>query len=247
MHVLAAMQLNHVNRWPERLFDDGRTDDGNSNQRAKEKLTKMNRMRIIGLALVAVFAMSAVAAASASAFTEFVAKPEGGKFPVTLTDENPAGNNHVFTTNGKEVVCKKEKSTGTIEKEKSATNVEEVTYTECHVKAIFEFAAEVSKAKYEFNAKGSVSVLNTITIKVPVAGCEVKVSNENAKKEKVNQNLKTVTYKNSEPVKTLEVKAAVEKITWTGTGGECGKEGAEGKYTGNSVAKLPGTGTIEVK
>jgi hypothetical protein len=71
----------------------------------------MSRTRIIGLALVAVFAMSAVAASAASAaLPEFI--PTGKKFPVAFTSKS--GVSILWTAGGKEIVCQSDTNKGNI-------------------------------------------------------------------------------------------------------------------------------------
>jgi hypothetical protein len=86
----------------------------------------MNRLRIIGLALVAVVALSALATATASAaLPEFV--PTAGKFPVKFTDTSGAGT--LETVGGHKVTCKADSSTGEFTGAK--TNKETFIFTGC--------------------------------------------------------------------------------------------------------------------
>jgi hypothetical protein len=191
----------------------------------------MKRFRIIGLALVAVFAMSAIASASASAFTEFVGTPVGG----AITDANPAGNVHKFKTAVGTVECKQETSSGTVTAEKSATNKEKVKYSECKVTEPFAAAATVSEAEYLFNANGSVKVENTITVKTSLCTITVKPQSDTG-----------ITYANLAGGQ-LEVKTAVKNIVYS-TSGLCGTKTNEtgGEYSGIAVAKVAG-GSLQVK
>jgi hypothetical protein len=188
----------------------------------------MKRIRLIGLAVVAVFALSGVAVSSASAFTKFVAKPLNAE----VKDHNL--NTHKFKTAVGTVECKTETSKGTVESLESATNLESVKYTECKVTEPFEAAATVSEAKYLFNAGGSVKIENTITVKTSLCTITVKPQEDTG-----------VTYANL--AGKLEVKAAVKNIVYS-TSGLCGTKTNEkgGEYSGNSEAEVVG-GTIEVK
>ena len=184
-------------------------------------------MKVWGVALVAVFALSAVAAANASAA---VFKASG-----TGTLSGKALNNQVFNTGIGNVTCTTAASSGTVvaplEKE---TQEVAVKYSGC---TAFGFVGvEISEAKYLFNANGSVNVVNTITIKVPAAGCSVTVSPQTG--------LKTITYVNSSG--KIEEKTNVSGIKSKGSGGVCGGESTTGTYTGNNLIELVG-GTIEVK
>jgi hypothetical protein len=177
-----------------------------------------------GLALVASFAMSAVLSTPALAVEHFFNATQATK----LTDKNPAGNEHVFTTKpgGTQVKCKEETSKGEAVAGKQKTNVEEVTYKSCTALG-FPATVKPENIKYEFSAEGWVSLQTTVTIEVPLAGCHVTV--------KAPQNeLKEVSYTNLAGGK-LEVTANVKNISSEGSGGSCGGASTEGTYTGKSV------------
>jgi hypothetical protein len=95
----------------------------------------MKRIRIIGLALVAVFALSALVASAASAATvkpEFV--PANGKFPVAFTGTSGAGK---LETIGKRTIsCKTDSITGSIASAGEANKVI-VTFKGCTTKLLF--------------------------------------------------------------------------------------------------------------
>jgi hypothetical protein len=74
----------------------------------------MKRIRIIGLAIVAVFALSAVAASGASAFTTWDVEGSPVTAPVETTSESAAG--LTLSSGGTTVVCKGT-DTGTVEPE----------------------------------------------------------------------------------------------------------------------------------
>jgi hypothetical protein len=80
----------------------------------------MKRFRILGLALVAVFAMSAVAATAASAL------PEYSKFPVKFTGTSGTS---VLKAGGTTVTCTSDTAEGTIAT--ATTTTSKVTYTKC--------------------------------------------------------------------------------------------------------------------
>lgn len=192
------------------------------------------RIRALVLSLVAAFAFSAVAVAAASAH-EFEATKTGPATDVQTSTQ-------VFKDEPKAVAveCKKLKSTETIESLKTKTQKAKVKYEEC---TAFGFPASISEAAYNFNAEGSVTIENTITIEVPLAGCKVTVGPTG------NSALKTITYENKTGGK-LEVKSNVSKIVSkvTGGGGLCGKEGElkEGTYTGNALV-TPASGELKWK
>lgn len=79
----------------------------------------MKHIRIVGLALVAVFALSAVAASAAFAGSEFLA--EGGASPAGITVKGKGGLATFESTGGAKVVCNKSESTGTFKSALEAT------------------------------------------------------------------------------------------------------------------------------
>jgi hypothetical protein len=97
----------------------------------------MKRTRIIGLALVAAFALSAVAAASAlAAEPEF--KPETGGFPVNFSSSSTTNETKLEVEGGNTVKCKGLSSSGKLESARKAGEVV-VHFTNCKVKvSIFE-------------------------------------------------------------------------------------------------------------
>jgi hypothetical protein len=194
----------------------------------------MKRIKIIGLAIVAVFAMSVVGVASASAH-EFVASKTG-----KLTGK--ALNTHVFKTKAGNVECKKAtlpvSAVNEVKELKAKTQEVEVKYEEC--KAFGFVSAEVSNAKYLFSAETTknASVKNTVTVKAST--CTVTVEPVTA-----NQELEKVSYANLTGG-TLEVKAKVEKVTYKTSAGCTSGAGTftDGLYEGNEEVTLEG-GTLE--
>jgi hypothetical protein len=197
----------------------------------QRRIKTMKRVRIIGLALVAVFAFSAVAAASASAFTEFVAEPLGGTFG------GKALNTQVFTVKAGKTECTKATPKGEVKALKAEKEVIKVVYEGC--KALGQ-KTKISEAEYEFNAKtGSVAVKNNITITVEELGfnCTVKVGPVG------NETLEKIEYANNG--KKLKAKANVAGITYTTSGGFCGEGAKTGTYTGEVEAEVnAGAGLI---
>ena len=193
----------------------------------------MQRLKVVGLALAAVFAFSAVAVASASAH-EFEASKEG-----ELNGKAVAGNVHKFKTKAGTVECKVANVVGANSKVvaplKKETQEVEVEYKEC---TAFGAKATVTNAKYLFNANEKVTVKNTV--KVEAAGCTVTVEPVAA-----NENLGTVSYANLAGGK-LEVKAKVEKVTYKTSAFCLGGAGtfADGLYEGNEEVELVG-GTLK--
>lgn len=127
----------------------------------------MRNLKILGLALVAVFALSAMAASMASA-DDLTAE----KYPVTLTGDQD-GQTDVFTTTAGTVTCKKASYHGTISgpsTEVSATP----TYSECLALG-FTGTIDMNECTYKFKIGGSGSTTSTVDIVCP-AGKEITVT-----------------------------------------------------------------------
>jgi hypothetical protein len=189
----------------------------------------MKQTKVCGLCLAAAFAFSAVSVESASAH-EFVASKAG-----TVKGTQVGGQK--FKTNSGTIECAKAATEGTAVAGSQKGSKQKIKYSGC---TAFGFEAVISEAEFEFSAEEWVSFLNKITVELPLAGCTVTF---NIAK---NSELKKVTYKNSAPVKTVEVKAAVKGITYKSSGGQCGTSGENGEYIGNTKVELVG-GTIEWK
>lgn len=187
----------------------------------------MQRVKALGVALVAMLALSGVAVSSASA-SLFLAHPTG-----KITGRGT--NTHVFTTNGGKVECETVAVSGTAPVLKSLHHSVNVKYTNC---SAFGFiGAEISEAKYLFSADLKVSVSNTITITVkafPV--CSVTVTPTG------NQNLDGVHYANKGS--DIKVDALARKITYTTTGGFCGEGGSNGVYVGEAIVAQESGGVL---
>jgi hypothetical protein len=181
----------------------------------------------VGLVLASIACLCAAFAASASAFTEFTAKSPNA----AIKDVNKG--THTFSIPGASspVECTVVKSSGTATKTKSATQQTVVAYSSC---TAFGFLpATVSNADYEFNANGTVTQLNTVTIKA--TGCEVVVEPTG------NSNLKAITYTQVAGTnKEVEIKANVSGITEKAPGGICGNSGKEATYKGTSIVSSTG-------
>jgi hypothetical protein len=192
----------------------------------------MLRVRTIGLALVAVFAMSAIAASAASAH-EFIGSPVGGAIVGKATT------NQVFKVNAGETVCTEAAASGTVAAEKAEKQVVKVVYSGCKA---FGQPVKITEAEYEFNANGSTAVINktiTITVEGLGFGCTVKVAPTS------NNKLETITYKNSGTTKLI-TEANVKTITYTTSGGFCSTGGSNGTYTGNVETGVTG-GSVQWK
>jgi hypothetical protein len=129
------------------------------------------KLKTLGVALVAVFALTAVMASAASA-----AQYTASSYPTTATAESAVGND-VFTTEGGAVECKSH-FVGTLTGASSDLTVTP-TYTNC--KAFGFVEASVTGCKYTFTAvsttSSSVDVVNPCT--VVASTCHVTVGNQN--------------------------------------------------------------------
>jgi hypothetical protein len=184
----------------------------------------MRRIRIVGLALVAVCAMSVTATAGASAH-DFKASAAGKLTSKALATQK-------FKTAAGLVECTALHLTSGTAALLSETQTATVQYTGCKA---FGLAATVSPAQYEFNANGSVKLLATITI----TATECTVTVPSAK----NTKLSTIKYTNSN--KQIVLEPSVNNITSSGAGAGCKyAEESLGTYTGNSVVGLESGGTL---
>jgi hypothetical protein len=200
----------------------------------------MNRIRIIGLAVVAVFAMSAVAAASASAFTMF----EAAEYPVKIKAEQKEENVFQIGTEASgKVTCKK--ATFTSGAYAAATPSVKVVpvYSECTVFGVVGGEVKMNGCEYElfanegrenakketgFDVKVVCPGLNVI--EVTAALCVVKVGSQELSKVKY-VNLATVPT-------TVEVVDEVAKIGYkSNLQGVCPTEGKEATYKGTERAE----------
>jgi len=198
----------------------------------------IRRMKVVGLAAVAVLALTAVSAASASAHTFTAASS-----PTWLKGEQSTKN--VFTVNGGTVKCTG--ATFTSGKE-VGTSLSSVTvhpsYSGC---TAFGQEAEVNTGtitngiNYVISAEGTVNIVKVgtgtgIVVKAKTAGCTVTVAPQTG--------LSSVTFTNEGSPSAVLVTAAVEKITYTSSGGICGESGTNGKYSGSVLTKGFGTETF---
>jgi hypothetical protein len=191
----------------------------------------MTRIRFIGLALTAIFALGAVGAASASAFTKF----ESTTYPVKVKAEQSEEN--VFQVgalaSGK-VSCKKATFVSTTN---PTGPVESITvhpeYSECTVFGVVGGTVTTTGCNYEVFASGKVKVACTLgkAIKVVAGVCEVTVTSQGP--------LELLSYANiTAPPTTVEIKDNVAKIVYNSNlGGVCPANGQEATYKGTEVAK----------
>ena len=196
----------------------------------------MQRIRTLGLALIAVLALSAVAVSSASA-SSFLAHPKVAGLEGLKTLDINVGNHKFKTGSGFSIECTSAKSEGDAANLKGLTTIEKVSYAGCTVLGVF--TATVSTAEYEFSADLKVTQKNTVVITVKAfSTCFVVVSPTG------NSNLNSVHYANQG--QDLKVNAAVKGISAFVSGGECGESGTnkEAEYTGESRAWLESGGRL---
>jgi hypothetical protein len=174
----------------------------------------MQRIRILGLVLVAMFALSGLAVSSASA-SLFLVHPTG-----KILGE--AVNPQVFKAGEATVSCSKADVSGTATALRSLTVLVAVLYGTCKLGTL---GANVTPAaQFILNADLLAAVENTVTIEVPEAKCSISIGPAG------NQALNSVHYGNEGS--DLKVNALVKGITFTTTGGLCGAAGENATYNG---------------
>jgi hypothetical protein len=182
----------------------------------------MQKLKALGLALVAVFAMSAVVASAAQAATAFTAE----KVPAEVTGTQTAGNitglarnSNQFTTTHGTVICTGTTFTGTVT-EAVSTKIKLIpAYAGCKLSGL---AATVTMTScfYEFTAKetdeGSPERINVTTeIKCTTAGdkIDVKVTGSECQVTVFPQTLSGVTLDNSgvsSPASGMDILATID-------------------------------------
>lgn len=186
----------------------------------------MQRITMLGLALLAALAVAALGAASVSA--------TGHEFIASKTGKTKGKNTNVqsFTTGVGTIECTTASGTGEMKTLKSTTHKETLTYTGC---TGLGGPVKITPAHFEFDANGSAKLEKQVVITPEGLGCEVLIE---------PQTVLGITYSNGSGKITAESNAS--KIVSIGTGGVCGGEDKEGIYTGKVSAELEG-GTIEWK
>jgi len=199
----------------------------------------MKRIRLLGLALVAVFAMSAVAASGASAFTTFEAETYPVKIKGTQT------NTQEFAVNSGSIQCKKATFEGSASGA-SATLKVKPKYEECTFAALGAATVEMNGCEYNLHAAGTVDVECETGKKIVVkaATCEVKVGSQSGlggisylikgsgktREVEVSSEVKTIAYEESSGLGCLTPGAHTNgvykgKVLGKGTNGEGVQEG----------------------
>jgi hypothetical protein len=178
----------------------------------------MQRIRTLGLALVAVLALSVVAVSSASA-SSFLIHPTGKIL-------GAATNAQVFSANGNAVSCATATVAGTATALKTLTQLVHVLYTECTAGGGLFPATVTPSALYILSADLKAALENTVTINIPAANCSIAIGPAG------NQALDSVHYGNEGA--NLKANALVKNITFTtaGEGTLCGANGTNATYNG---------------
>lgn len=193
----------------------------------------VSRTRVLRVAAFAALTLGAVAASApglAYAGNEFIGTKENGM----ITGKGLT--NQVFVTSAGNVTCLKTTVMGFFKGIKAKENeytakahVEMLTYAEC---TGFGENVTVSPSEREYNAAGSVKLLNTVTIETMAKTCHVTIAPAG------NEKLEAVSYANL--ALKIEHKDALKNISYEPSGGVCGAKKAEvnGEYTGSSEAAL---------
>jgi hypothetical protein len=191
-------------------------------------------LKMFAVTCVAACALAVVSAAGASAAPKFTASATG-----TLSGTQT--NNQVFkvaAAKSEAVTCTSAATSGTIAAKETAEQEVTVHYTGCTaVIPIFgTVSATVTDATYNLTANGTVHILNTITIHVSGANCNIVVGPQTP--------TGTVTYDNGTGANAgkIEETSAVTGIVSTSTG-LC-PNGTTGTYSGNNLVSRVGGGTL---
>jgi hypothetical protein len=188
----------------------------------------MRRIVILGVAMVAAFAVVAVDAISVSASGDEFVSSKAGKI-------KSKGGAQKFKTSAGTIECSEvtgssEVASGEL---KSVTHKEVLTFVNCEG---FGSTVTISTAHLELNANGSAKLEKRVALKPEGAGCEVFIE---------PQTLEGFGYSNVSGGK-VKIEPDVLKIHSRGTGGACGGENTEGSYSGTITSELEG-GTVEWK
>jgi hypothetical protein len=188
----------------------------------------MRRIVILGVVMVAAFAVVAVDAISVSASGDEFVSSKAGKI-------KSKGGAQKFKTSAGTIECGEVTGTSEITSSelKSVTHKEVLTFIDC---VGFGSTVTISTAHLELNANGSAKLEKRVALKPEGAGCEVFIE---------PQTLESFGYSNAGGGK-VTVEPNVLKIHSRGTGGACGGENTEGSYSGTILSELEG-GSIEWK
>jgi hypothetical protein len=186
----------------------------------------MQRIKIIGLTMLATVAIVCVGAVSVSASgSEFVASKKG-KVKDKQTETQ------VFNTSGGAIECAEVSGSGEVKETTFVTIKETINYKAC---SGFGNAVKISTANLEFNANGTAKIEKNIIVKVEgSSGCEAVIE---------PQTLEKIVYSNT-PTNDITATAKVKVIKVKGSSNAC--EVGEASYTGGIASELE-NGTLEWK
>jgi hypothetical protein len=189
----------------------------------------MRRIVILGVAMVAAFAVVAVDAISVSASGEEFVASKAGKI------KSKGSTAQKFKTSAGTIECKEVTGSSEVGSSelKSVTHKEVLTFGTCKG---FGDNVTISAAHLELNANGSAKLEKRVILTPEGAGCEVLIE---------PQTLENFVFSNAAGGK-VSIEPKVTKIRSLGTGGACGGENTEGSYSGTLTSELEG-GTVEWK
>jgi hypothetical protein len=184
------------------------------------------KLKTMGLALIAVFALTAVGDGAASA-AEFHSTAATTKISASQTTT------HNFTTTIVGITCEKATFSGT-QTTATTTSVEFApTYSGCHFiifGSTIAITVATNECKYRLNASGTADIVCPVgkAITVSGAGCTITVGAQTGKK--------SVTYANKE-AKHIDITTNLTGINYSHSGFTCGTgSGTNGTYTGTTTA-----------
>jgi hypothetical protein len=197
------------------------------------------KLKALGLALVAVFAMGAVAASGASA-TSFHFNSNAPVEHTILSGSQISGFNHKFKTTAGEVTCENAEFSGTSTSNAAKDLTIQAAYYGCHIFVFSKVAAEVKMngCEYTFTSHQTVGgktepfTVHVVcpegkVVEVVAAGCTVKVG---------PQTLTGFEVTNVE--NHVKVAANSKNVSYSHTGFTCGTgSGTTGTYVGDTTVK----------
>jgi opacity protein-like surface antigen len=203
-----------------------------------------NKLKALGLTLMATLAVGALAASAAQAHTAALFHSEGSPTRVTITqegEEGTTGAHHVFDAAGASITCKGAHFEGTQATVTAETLTVTATYTNCTFLGA-NVNVEMRGCDYVLHANGEVDIephgagkceVGTDAIKFAAPGCTVEVGKQTG--------LKELTFKNINGESEITSEAHLVGIKYSASGFLCPTPGANqtnGQYTtGNTVSK----------
>jgi hypothetical protein len=191
----------------------------------------VTRRAVLGLAAIACLGLALAATASAS---EFFAKTVPVEIKATSVGSSAFG----LPGASSPITCASVTGEGKLTKSPVNHFNETVKYSKCS--DFGAFAVNISNGYYNVQSNGSTSLENTISMKIPLSGCELTLEPTS------NKSLTKLVYTNTKS--EIEVKAVVSAITEKSTASACGTSGKSMKYEGTSLLAASTAGVrLEVK